>query len=304
MATLTSPAVRLDAAPPAPADPDGPFWCAAIGSGVTAVLELTAPIDALARCAAQLPVRPSLTRPVVGQYLSMVKTLAAAWTLHSRPALLSSMAALVHFGASVGQSFTFEAIAGCRVDQGRAAQRVVDALQRRLAAPLAAFEALGADFSSYLAQMARVSGELDADTRLVTQRLQADQVHVFLLSQQASALQAKLDDTGLPTHGCALEGLRRQLDQLRTEHAATRAEADYLQSLMPTLSPYLAAVDRMGGAIAAIAGGTEALAARLATLKLALATTPCAAAALQLDTALPHWQDVAAAAARLAPRPD
>ncbi len=298
-------------------DADGAFWCAAIGSGAADVLGLAVQIDALSQRAALLPVRASLTRPVVGQYLSMVKTLAAAWRLHSRPALLSSMGALVHFGATVGQSFTVEAIAPCRVDHGRAAQRVVEALQRRLGAPLAAFEALATDFASYRTQMARVSTELDADTRLVTQRLQADQVHVFLLSQQASGLQRQLDEGAmreragwpriaaeqqeLARQGCTLDALRRQLDQMRAEQADTRAEADYLQTVLPTVALYLGAVDRMQAGIADILAGLQALAARLAGLKQALAADPAGAAGaqLQLQAALPHWLALAAAAARV-----
>lgn len=313
------PALPYIACNPQQAEAEGPFWCGAIGSGAAAVLELVPRIDLLAQRAAQLPVRASLTRPVVGQYLSMVKTLAAAWQLHSRPALLASMEGLLHFGASVGQSFALEAVSGRCADNGRAALRVADALQRRLAAPLAAFDALGADFASYLAQMARVSGELDADTRLVTQRLQADHVHVFLLSQQATALQAKLEHANLREHAgslagppgqalqqeralnaCALEGVQRQLEQLRAEQAATLGEADYLQGLMPSVAPYLAAVDRLGAGIDAILAGARVLGARLANLKQSLGeAAPAAGPALQLAAARPHWQALAAAAASL-----
>lgn len=326
MAQLDFPFPRAASAPPIhafdlrEADAEGPFWCGAIGAGAAALIALAPRIDLLAQHAAQLPVRASLTRPVVGQYLSMVKTLAAAWQLHSRPALLASMEGLLHFGASVGQPLAAQAAGGRRAEHGRAALRVVDALQRRLAAPLAAFEALGADFAGYLAQMARVSGELDADTCLVTQRLQADQVHVFLLSQQASALQGKLEHATMREHAgslaappepalrqesalnaCALEGVRRQLEQLRAEQAATLAEAGYLQSLMPGVAPYLAAVDRLGGGLDTILAGARMLGARLANLKQTLAEEPAAAAGAgqQQAAALPHWQALATAAAAL-----
>ncbi len=279
---------------------EGPYWCAAIGSGAAALLELVPGIDQLSQRAAQLPLRATLTRPVVGQYLCMVKTLAAAWHLHNRPALLAALQALSRFGAGVGQSET-----------------ALAPLQQRLAAPLAAFEALGFDFASYLAQMARVSGELDADTQLVTQRLQADQVHVFLLSQQATLLQGKLDQGGLREHTCwlvgppdqavrqqralhasALEGVRRQLEQLHAEQASTMAEADYLQGLLPTVAPYLAAVDRLGAAIDAIVAGVRVLDARLAGLAQA-ALGERADAAAQLPAALARWQALAATMARL-----
>ena len=325
MAQLNFPTTRpafvlpIPVCDPQDAEAEGPFWCGAIGAGAGAVLELVPRIDLLAQRAAQLPVCASLTRPVVGQYLCMVKTLAAAWQLHSRPALLAALEGLQHFGASVGQPFALEAVSGRCADNGRAALRVADALQRRLAAPLAAFKALGADFASYLAQMARVSGELDADTRLVTQRLQADHVHVFLLSQQASALQGKLEHASMREHAgslvgppdqalreesafnaCALEGVRHQLEQLRAEQAATLAEADYLQGLMPSVAPYLAAVDRLGGGIDAMLAGARVLGTRLANLKQTLAAAaPDAAVELQQAAALPHWQALAAAAAGL-----
>jgi hypothetical protein len=287
---------------PQQVDAEGPFWCAAIGSGAAAVLALAPEIDRLSQRAAQLPLRASLTRPVVGQYLCMVKTLAAAWMLHNRPALVASLQALSHFADSVGQA---------GAGHGPIAPGALETLQRRLAAPLAAFEALGADFASYLAQMARVSGELDADTRLVTQRLQADQVHVFLLSQQATLLQAKLDQRGLREHACwlvgppdqavrqehalhasALDGVRRQLEQLHAEQASTIAEADYLQGLLPTVAPYLAAVDQLGAGIDAIVAGARVLDTRLAGLARTLADDP-AATAWQLAAAIPLWQALA-----------
>ena len=283
-------------------DAEGPFWCATIGSGAATVQELVPGIDQLSQRAAQLPLRATLTRPVVGQYLCMVRTLAAAWNLHNRPALVASLQALSHFGDSGGQA---------------SAEQEAAALRQRLAGPLAAFEALGFDFASYLAQMARVSGELDADMQLVTQRLQADQVHVFLLSQQATLLQAKLDQGGLREHTCwlvgppdqtmrqqralhasALEGVRRQLEQLHAEQASTMAEADYLQGLLPTVAPYLAAVDRLGAAIDAIVAGLRVLDARLATLAQAAASER-ADAARQAPAALAQWQALARTMARL-----
>ena len=197
---------------------------------------------------------------------------------------------------------------------------MLEALQRRLAAPLAACEALNAELASYLTQMASASAELDADTRLVTQRLQADHVHVFLLSQQASALQCKLDEAAVrqqagwlagpadqalrqesAASSCALEGVRRQLDQLSAEQASTGAEAAYLHSLLPTLTPYLAAVERMASAMADIVAGAQVLTVRLTTLRQLLASDPAAAghAQEQLAAAAPQWQALAAGVARL-----
>ena len=177
-----------------PGRADGIFWSAAIGSGAGAIVQLCAPVDAMSARIGQLPVRPALTRPAVGQYLTMLKTLAAAWAMRTRPALMLALGSLNHFGDSLGQPVVVDALAARCADNGRAAARVLDALLRRLAAPAAGFDALNTDFSSYLAQMAAASGDLDADTLLVTARLEADAVHAFLLSQQASTLQSKLDD--------------------------------------------------------------------------------------------------------------
>lgn len=302
------------------ADPEGAFWCAAIGRGAALALELAPRIDVFALRSAQLPFRNNLTRPVVGQYLCMVKSLAAAWSLHSRPALLAALGNLASFGASAGQSYALEAMAARCADNGRAARRVVDALQRRLALPLAAFDSLSTELAGYLAQVARATCELDADTCLVTQRLQADQVHAFLLSQQASALQGKVDEAGMrahagwlagphdhalrqecAAHGCALEGVRRQLEQLRAEQAATGAEAAYLQSLLPTVAPLLSAAERLAWAIGDIHAGIRLLAERLAQLRVQLGAEPDAAAhaPAQLTAAAPQWQALAAALTQL-----
>lgn len=329
MSQLTLASARRSQAASAPPPQPAPesallFWAPELGSASEAIAELCPHIDALSQRIAHLPVRVALTRPVVGQYLTMLKTLAAAWGVHTRPALLDAMAALVHVGDSIGQSFALEALSGRRADGGLAAVRVLDALLRRLAAPAAAFERLDADFSSYLKQMALASRELDADTLLVTQRLQADYVHAFLLSQQASSLQSKLDDARMREHAwwllgphavalrqeiclhaSALEGVRRQLDHLRSEQSATQAEADYLQSLLPSLSTYLAALDRMGAALASMLGGVRALGQALAALKLAMPSDPAAlnAAETRMQASLPHWQALAATARRLPPRP-
>ena len=304
---------------------DGLFWSAGIGSGAGAIVQLCAPVDAMSERIGQLPVRPALTRPAVGQYLTMLKTLAAAWAMRTRPALMLALGSLNHFGDSLAQPLIFEALAARRADHGRAAVRVLDALLRRLAAPAAGFDALNTDFSSYLAQMAAASGDLDADTLLVTQRLEADGVHAFLLSQQASTLQSKLDDATaradawwllgphagplrqeISLHGAALEGVRRQLDFLRAEQAATMAEADYLQSLLPTLSTYLAAVDRMGAGIGAVLDGLVSLRRELDELKTGMSAPSGAAgeAELQLGAALPHWRDLSVAAATLRGAPE
>lgn len=296
---------------------DSPFWCAAIGSGSAAVAALAGHVDGLSHGISQLPVRAGVTRPVVGQYLSMIRSLAAAWQARTRPALAGALEALALVGDSLGQPPTLAALRQPR----QAGVRMADGLLRRLAAPGSTLTALSADLGSFLAQMARASNELECDTALVTERVQSDAVHAFLLSQQASALQSRLDDATvrqrapwllgphaqhlreeIALHSSALEGVRRQLGQLQTEQSATRAEADYLQTLLPTLSAYLAALERMHAGIEATRAGTATLCAELAALGPALAMGQSGRAyraQQQLCAALPHWAGVAGTAAAL-----
>ncbi|HEY0065573.1 MAG TPA: hypothetical protein VGC21_25885 [Telluria sp.] len=291
---------------------DSPFWCAALGEASTEMPEMASRIDALSRDMARLPVRAALTRPVVGQYLSMVRTLAAAWQARSRPALGAAFGMLAFVGRSMAEPPIL-----AQLQKRTTAPQAVDGLRRRMAAPLAAFDALGADLASYLAQMARASLELESDTALVTERLQADGVHAFLLSQQASALQSRLDDAGLRQdahwlgphaghlrqeivlHASALEGVRRQLAQLQSEQAATRAEADYLQSMLPALAAYLGAVESMGAAIDTLRDGAARTSHALALLATELAHAGPGQAVAQLEAALPRWAAVAGAASAL-----
>lgn len=302
--------------------PDGAFWSGAIGAGAGIMVELTAHLDVLSRNIVQLPDRPAGSRPAVASYLAMVKTLAAAWSARTRPALLEAIEALTHVGASLTQPFTLAALAGGTADQGQAAARMVEALQRRLAAPATALSHLGADFDALLASMARATHDLHADTLQLSERLQSDHVHAFLLSQQASALQSKLDDANmrqdaywlqgphseqirqeLALHGSALEGVKRQLDHLHAEQAATRCEAHYLQKLMPSLSGYLGAQERMAAGIHAALAGTGAMLGQLQQLQMALAgdASALAGAEASLRIALPQWRSLAAGAARLRP---
>lgn len=291
---------------------DNPFWCPSIGSGCVAIAALAGHIDVLSQRIAELPVRAAVTRPVVGQYLSMIRTLAACWQARSRPALAGTLDALALVGASLEQAHAQGTLDLPRKERARMA----DAVARRLAAPAASLATLDADLGSYLAQMARASGELECDTALVTERVQSDAVHAFLLSQQASALQSRLDDANvrqratwllgphaqhvreeITLHGSALEGVRRQLAQLQAEQSATRAEADYLQGLLPSLSTYLAAFERMGAAIAAAHAGTATLRGAMQDLVPALAAGH--APGTELAAALPHWAAVAQAAAKI-----
>lgn len=256
---------------PADEHGDGPFWCARIGSSAAAALALAQRIDLLAEGAAQLPMHASLTRPVVGQYLSMVKALAAAWLLYNRPALALAIQALLQVGAGLEQALT------------------PAALQRRLAAALLALEALGADLGAALAQLAPMAVQLAADTSVVRARLQADQVQVLLLLQQNAGLQNMLER----------EHLQRALAQLRADQGATMAQADYLDSVLPGVAPYLAALAQLGAEIGAAAAGARALDARLGRLW----QIPAATLARQRGAAMAHWRSLAAQAASLHGKP-
>jgi hypothetical protein len=303
--------------------PDGAFWCGAIGAGAGIMVELAEHLDALSHSILQLPERTHGTRPAVRNYLSAVKSLARAWTERTRPALLDALGALAHAGTSLSHAYVLEAFANPGADGGKGATRVVCALRRRLALPASALHALAASYDALLDPMACVTSELEADTQLVSQRLQSDHVHAFLLSQQASALQSKLDDANLrqdaywlqgphcehirqeiALHSSALEGVRRQLDHLHAEQAALRAEGHILQKLMPSLALYLGAIERVSGALRATLSGTGAVLAELDELERTFpqGAHVAASAAADLRAALPQWRALAATAERLRPR--
>lgn len=302
--------------------PESAFWCGAIGAGAGIMVELAVHLDVLSNSIVQLPESTATSRPAVINYLSMVKQLAAAWSTETRPQLTAAIEALAHVGTSVGQSFTREALANRSADGGRAAARVLDALLRRLAAPGTALATLGGHFENQLAGMACATHDLQTDIVMVSERLQSDHVHAFLLSQQVNALQSKIDDASMrqdaywlqgphseqirheiALHSRAFEGVRRQLDHLHAEQAATRAEAHYLQNLMPSLTGYLGALDRIGAAIRATRAGTDTLLAELKEVKRMLAEQGPASIDVdaQLRAALPRWRELAADAARLGP---
>lgn len=302
----------------------GMFWNPGIGLGVSVILALGPDIDSLSQRIGQLPAPPGTSRPRVGQYLFMVKTLAAAWVTRSRPGLESALNGLRHFGEGLAAQdappldTALLNMANGRPSSGPGAARLIDGLVRRLAAPAEALEAVDTDFGSYLAQMASASADLETDTVRVTQRMQADHVHAFILAQQVNTLQGKLAEARarchshwLPgpeaeaarkdsaAHGGALDGVMRQLEHIRADQAAMMTEAAYLQGLLPTLSAYLGGVDRMGAGIHAALVGTRALRADLDQLKNALLAGPAnsAEAHAQLHASLPAWRALAAGVA-------
>jgi hypothetical protein len=306
--------------------PDGAFWSGAIGAGAGIMITLIAPLDVLSSNIAQLPTGTAATRPAVAHYLGALKAVALAWNGATRPALLHALAGLTQVGAGLGQPLALAALANCQGDAGKAALRLLDNTARRLAVPAQALAALGADLDARLDGMGEATLALQSDTLLVSERLQADQVHAFLLSQHASALKSKLDEANLrqdaywlqgphaeqirqeiAMHGSALEGVRRQLDHLQAEQGATRAEARYLQQLMPSLSGYLGALDRLAGAVRTAHAGSGAMLGELRALKALLAdaheqaghAAPGTALQSALQAALPRWRALAASAARL-----
>ena len=301
--------------------PDGAFWSGAIGAGACIMVELTFHLDLLSRSISRLPAAAPASRPAVAHYLATVQALAQGWMARTRPALMEAVDALTQVGASLALPFTLEALASRRLDAGQGAARVLETLLRRLAAPGASLQALAAELDAQLDAMAQATGALESDTLLVSERLQSDHVHTFLLSQQASTLQSKLDEAAMrqdaywlqgphaeqirqeiALHRSALDGVRRQLDHLQAEQAATRAEAHYLQNLMPSLSGYLGALERMAGGIRATRAGAAGMLGALQALQRTLAEeADCGGAEAQLRAALPQWRRLAANTARLRP---
>lgn len=289
------------AAAAAPADGANPFWDAAIGGGAAAIAALGSHVDTLSQHISRLQPQLVTARPAVSHYLDMVRALATAWRGRSRPALAAALEAMRYVGEGMASPALEAGLEGSRADLARA----LDTLERRLAPPVLALDALDADLRGALARMATATCELDTDTVLVTQRLQAGQVHAFVLSQQANAMQAKLDGARaqqraawllgpragqirkeVALHSSALDGVRRQLDHLRAEQAALTAEAASLQELLPVLSSYLDATDRMGTAIHALLAGARGVQAALGELRRGAGL---AQAGPQLRAALPCW---------------
>ena len=95
--------------------------------------------------------------------------------------------------------------------------------------------------------------------------------------------------------------MQRQLYQQQAEQAATRAEAYYLQTLMPSLSSCLGALDHLAGALRAVLGGASALMAGLREQKRALVDPADGGAGAEraLRAAQPRWRALATDAARL-----
>lgn len=256
---------------------EGRYWCNAVGSGLAVMAGLAPHLDLMSASIVHLPERTAHTRPAVAAYLAAVKQLAASWRAGMRPALLGAGEALAACGASVAQAAR-KAVATGDAAPAKPTSGPGLALARRMGLAIGLLEQLAGHCREGLDQVARASTALEADTLQLAQRLQSDQLHALVLSQQASTLQSKLDDATMrqhaywllgphaeqirqeiAMHSSAREGVRRQLDHLRAEQAVTQAETRYLEHLLPSLSTYLAAMDRFSGALRATVGGSRAL---------------------------------------------
>ena len=307
------------------------FWTGAIGVGVNVILAQIADVDELSANILALPPRKAGHRAVVGQYLGIVQLLATAWATRSKPALLLALTSLHTFAERItgheGPQLC-GAFAGMGADGVHAASdaaRLIGNVGARLDFPIRALDAINSDFGSYLGQMAAASSDLEVDTVLVTQRLQADHVHASVLSQQIDAVQARLADTrqrqqhhwplsqqaelmrqDAAGYSSELDSARRQLEQIRADQAALLAEAAHLQMLLPTLSAYLAGIDRLAAGINAALSGALALQVQLSELHEAVLMAPGSgeSAAAQLANALPNWRRLCASmSAEMAQRP-
>lgn len=297
-----------------------PFWTAGIGVGVGVMLSQLDDIDRLSQGFCILPPHVGAPpggaapggappRAVLGAYLHTIGALAQSWLQRSRPALILALRTLHAYG----DSLAFDAAALVDGAEAQASARLLDGMVTRLGSVGAHLEGLNADLGHYLEHMALASGELETDTVLVTQRLQADQVHASMLSEQLGTLQRRLAQARARQHahwplgaeaeqlrrdvasdGAALERVRRQLARIHACHGDTLQEAAFLQQLLPTLSAYLAGLDRMDAGVDATLLGLSALQARLRELIAAVLAGGAPLAGPQLDSALPHWRHLAA----------
>lgn len=317
MSTVTALWPRAAPGPMLAAQPgaEGMFWCPAAGSALSVMAELAPHLDTLSASIGHLPECNAIARPAVGAYVGSVKLLASGWHERTRPALQELAETLGAIAAGV--SHAGERRGGAR-QRERPASAISPTLVRRMAGAVALLGRLWSDIDQGLARMAQASGALDSSTCALSERLQADQVHALLLSQQASTLQAKLDDATMrqhaywllgphaehirqeiAMHNSAREGVRRQLDHLRAEQAAMQAEARYLQHLLPSLASYLAGLDRFGAALRTALDGNRALLGQWRALQNKRASLPGETAAVQLSESAPHWEALAATVAGL-----
>ena len=296
-----------------------------IGDGADAVAAVIGLLDSLAAGIAQLPSPGADSAPLVGRHIDAVRALAQAWPGRLRPEVLASMAALKHFGE---QFVEMEAprlqAALSRMrrqdldERGQAAALVTD-VGVRLAGLAKGFDAVAPCIGEYLSSMARAALDLETDTAAVARRLQAGQSRAEALACLASRLRLRLHThasrrwlpwllerlpgMGRRSRGARLVAVAHELDSLRSAQACTMKDAASLQSLLPALSSYLAAIDRLEAGVAAALAGTSGLQGQLAELHGALLANPAsgAIASAQLRAALADWRAIARRIGRLPP---
>lgn len=296
-----------------------------IGDGADAVAAVIGLLDSLAAGIARLPSPGADSAPLVGRHVDAVRALAHAWPGRLRPEVFASMAALKHFGEQFVEmeaprlQAAFGQMRRQDVDERAQAAALVTDVGARLAALARSFDAVALSVADYLSSMARASLDLETDTAAVAGRLQSGQSRAEALACLASRLRLRLDTHAqrrwlsrllerLPGMGrrspsARLVALAHELDSLRSAQAAAMNDAASLQSLLPALSSYLTAIDRLGAGLAAALAGIPALQAQLAELHGALLANPAsgAIASAQLRAALEDWRTIARRIGRLPP---
>ncbi|MBZ2209451.1 hypothetical protein [Massilia soli] len=300
-----------------------------IGEGADAVAAVIALLDSLAAGIAQQRSPGPNSAPLVGRHVDAVRELARAWPERLRPAVLASMAALKHFGEQFVEceaprlQAAFGRMRRQDLDERSQAAGLVLDVSARLALLAQGFDSVALGVGDYLSTMARASLDLETDTAEVSRRLQSGQSRAEALACLASRLRLRL---GMPSAGAArpwlpavfatllaqarrsptarLVGVAHELDRVRSAQAGTMHDAASLQSLLPALSSYLNAIDRLGAGVSAVLGGSATLQAQLADLHSALLANPAsgAMASAQLRAALADWRSIARRIGRLPPQ--
>lgn len=296
-----------------------------IGDGADAVAAVIGLLDSLATGIAQLPSPGADSAPLVGRHVDAVRALAHAWPQRLRPEVIASMAALKHFGEQFVEmeaprlQAAFGQMRRQDVDERAQAAALVADAGTRLAELARRFDAVALCVGDYLSSMARAALDLETDTAAVARRLQSGQSRAEALACLASRLRLclgmhakrrwlhrlmeRLPGMGRRSPSATLVGLAHELDSLRSAQAATMNDAASLQNLLPALSSYLTAIDRLGAGVAAALAGLPALQAQLAELHGALLANRAsgAIASAQLRAALADWRAIARRIGRLPP---
>ena len=296
-----------------------------VKDGADAVAEVIDLLDALAAGIAQLPSPGPDSAPLVGRHVDAVRSLSHAWPDRLRPEVLASMAALKHFGEQFVEleaprlQAAFERMRRQEAGVRSQAATLVAAVGARLDVMTGSFDTVALGVGDYLSAMARASLDLETDTGAVAARLKAGQSRAQALACLASRLRlrpdarpdrrwisgllSKLPGMARRSPGARLVTLAHELDQVRSAQAGAMKDAASLQSLLPALSSYLGAIDRLGAGVAAASAGTSTLQAQLADLHDALLASPAsgANASAQLRAALADWRTIARRIGRLPP---